>query len=159
MVDYANAEIPDPIPPGPWCDERECICGGQVDDYQSYNSRVTFEEAANRLRQINKSAGLEGGGYRSRGPVLHMMSVIKLERFYEDHARCDDDQSTPREWADYFETYDGPGARQYLTWYSDWEDGYTDLDFDEWIAERRPRRRKLDRELAAWERDEQEPLF
>jgi hypothetical protein len=159
MVDYANAEVLDPVPPGPWCNEKECICGGHIEDYRSYNSRVTFDEAAARLRQTNRSAGIEGGGYRSRGPILHMMSVMKLERFYDDHAQCDDDQSTPKEWADYFEAYDGPGARDYLTWYADWKDGYIDLDFEDWIEERRPKRPKFEQELAAWQLDEPEPLF
>ena len=147
-MEFQNAEVREPAPPGPWCSPTQCDCGGTIYDYDRYNSGVTFAEAEEELRQRNESAGLEYGGYRSRGPILYMMRVLKLERFYEDHQNCDAD-NTPEEWAAYYETYDAPGGQEYLAWYSDWQAGETDLDFEDWATS--------DGDSLEW--DDENPLF
>lgn len=80
-----NPVIALPKPPGPWVDDERCsVCGA---DYDDHKAGVTFDAATTNLRA---AAGgfAEGGGYRSRGPVLHMMRVMKLADWYQTHAPC-----------------------------------------------------------------------
>jgi len=144
----AQASISLPIPPGPWCTDSACRCGGTVEEYDKYNSRVTFAEASARLREENQRLEIEEqpwltfrsgrkdeapGGYRGRGGVLHVMRVIKMERFYADHELCEHaDDYTPEEWADHYEAYGGYGADEYLEWYDEFRSGETSATFEEW---------------------------
>lgn len=86
----------DPIkPPGWWVTDRECEgCGEQYDDHRS---GANFQDAANELRMSAKSAGDEGGGYRSRGSVLWVMRVHKLNSWYLEHVYCQD--MAQQQWA------------------------------------------------------------
>jgi hypothetical protein len=87
-VDYVNAEIPLPESPGPWVDEYRCTCGDHLADYSRSHYGVSWDDGVELLRDTNRGAGIEGQGYRSRGPVLHAMRVLKLERWYDDHRNC-----------------------------------------------------------------------
>ena len=137
-----NVEVPEPYPPGPWIqayydedgrlEDIECICGAHPGTYRAFRSGVSFEEAANELRDLNQlqeSAEGEGeykpqltggdwheeapGGFRSRGPVLWMMRVIKLQRFYDAHEVCGDDS----DWDEFCEEYpDAPNCQGFEEW-------------------------------------------
>jgi len=78
-----NPVVKPPKPPGPWVDDERCqACGALFDDF---HAGIDFADAAHRLRQL--SGGYRaGGGYRTRGPVLWMMHVMKLEDWYREHA-------------------------------------------------------------------------
>lgn len=78
-----NPLVPLPKPPGAWVNDETCTaCGAKYDEFVP---GVDFRSAANALRMA--AGGFEsGGGYRSRGPVLHMMRVMKLEEWYREHA-------------------------------------------------------------------------
>jgi hypothetical protein len=76
-----NELLPEPRPPGPWVDARACTCGASYEDFRAWPS---FHDGAQRVRQVNG----EGGGYRSRGPVLWAMRVLKLEAWYLEHLLC-----------------------------------------------------------------------
>jgi len=83
-----NEPMPLPESPGPWVNEVNCVCEAHPGLYKNYNSRVTFEEAADYVRKWNEDNGNTEGGWRSRGPVLHAMRVLKLERWYAVHGGC-----------------------------------------------------------------------
>ena len=69
-----------PQPPGDWIDDQRCsVCG---ETYQGSSYGVDFSIGAARIRERNP-----GGGYKSRGSILHAMRAEKLERFYDDHAQ------------------------------------------------------------------------
>lgn len=88
-----NPWIAAPTAPGPWVDEHRCEgCGERYDEYVA---GITFDAAAHRLRQAAKAAGDEGGGYRSRGPVLWVMRCMKLEDWYMRHFGCCPDEPVP----------------------------------------------------------------
>ena len=81
-----NPDMPAPDPPGPWVDESACyVC---CESYVDYRAGFTFEDAADLLRQVAKGAGDQGGGYRSRGPVLWTLRTMKLTAWYLEHADC-----------------------------------------------------------------------
>ena len=81
-----NPKIKAPAPPGEHCDQEYCYgCGA---DYESFRCYVSFAEAADLIRHKAKSEGDEGGGWRSRGPVLWVMRVIKLSAWYDQHSGC-----------------------------------------------------------------------
>jgi hypothetical protein len=89
------------FPPGPWVDDVECVCMDHPGTYKNFNSRVTFGEAADRVRQVNRDNPNAPGGWRSRGAVLWAMRVIKLERWYDAHAGCGFEiPEDPEEWGD-----------------------------------------------------------
>ena len=77
--------MPAPSPLFGGIDEEHCsICKAS---YLDFRSGVTFAEAAALVRLSN--GGFEaGGGYRSRGPVLWAMRVMKLRAWYEEHMGC-----------------------------------------------------------------------
>ncbi len=147
MARYVNTPIPEPFPPGPWVDKERCICGDHRADYRSYNSHVTFEQAAERLRDENQLAEIgedpqlefrsaitggdphdeAPGGYRSRGPVLWVMHVMKLERWYQDHEHCPEGDW---DWDEFCKKNDGaPSCAGYWEWVAKEED---DDDEDDW---------------------------
>lgn len=103
-----NESMPLPTNDGiPWVDEDRCVCMAHPGTYKDYNSKVTFAEAADYVRQWNADNDITDGGWRSRGPVLHAMRVIKLERWYEAHGGCnieipkDPDDWPPMVWEMY----------------------------------------------------------
>ena len=71
-----------------WVGENEfseiacTICGSTLKEERL---GVTWRDGEDRVRGINP----KGGGYRSRGPVLWAMRVIKFERFGEEHMLCE----------------------------------------------------------------------
>jgi len=103
-----NEEIPLPESPGPWVDQHRCVCQAHPGSYVRFNSHVSFEEAAAELREWNKDNDTTDGGWRSQGPVLHMMRVIKLRRWYEAHGGCNVEiPSDPDDWPELvWELYD-----------------------------------------------------
>lgn len=76
-----NARVPLPKPPGRWVDEEKNHVTGEK--YEKFRSRCTFADGAEIIRRAAQREGLEGGGFRSRGPVLHGMRVCKLNQWYE----------------------------------------------------------------------------
>ena len=86
MAEFKNATLLMPEAPGPWVDEFRCTCGDHIADYRKTRLNVTWMDGVNRLRERN--SGIEGGGYRSRGPVLRAMNQIKMERWYAQHVNC-----------------------------------------------------------------------
>lgn len=85
-----NAKIPAPRPPGPWVNEEVNLVTGER--FEDFHPNIRFADARARVAAANgerfdASRGLTGGkGYLSRGPVLWMMHVMKLERWYEKAA-------------------------------------------------------------------------
>jgi hypothetical protein len=61
--------------------ERCDICGERSDQV---SLGVTWADGEERIRAVSDARG----GFRSRGPVLWAMHVIKLERFTERHFGC-----------------------------------------------------------------------
>ncbi len=81
-----NADIPKPKRPGWWVDEKNCdVCGKT---YLAHRAPSGNDEALQLVRQANKAAGDDGGGYRSRGPMLWARKILKLEHWYETHMTC-----------------------------------------------------------------------
>ena len=68
-----------------WVDESSCICGARYLDFRAGN---TFSDAALALRQLAKSQGDDGGGYRSIRPVLTMLRAMKLDAWFLEHYGC-----------------------------------------------------------------------
>jgi hypothetical protein len=99
-----NPYVAPPLPPGEWVDDEKCICGASYHAHKvrtfkrrrvysrrrgvRYSSPF-FASASDRLRRIAKAQGDKGGGFRSRGPVLWMMRVIKLADWYDQHHGCE----------------------------------------------------------------------
>jgi hypothetical protein len=71
--------------PGRWVDDERCVCGAV---YKAFRGGMSFVEAAHALRARAKAEKDDGGGYRSRGPVLWMMRANKLTQWYAQHAIC-----------------------------------------------------------------------
>ena len=70
----------------PWLDLERCEgCG---DLYRDHRSGATFSDAHQRIRSAALRDGDEGGGYRSRGPVLWAMRVLKAESWMMRHLNC-----------------------------------------------------------------------
>jgi len=81
-----NPLFAEPSPPGPWVSGERCLgCG---EDYGDFRGPLDFAAAADVLRQAAKTAGDDGGGYRSRGPVLWVMRVFKLDAWFLQHMEC-----------------------------------------------------------------------
>jgi hypothetical protein len=83
----ANPRAPEPDPPGPWVDADTCTACAE--DYTRWVAGITFDDGVQALRQAAKADGDLGGGYRSRGPVLWRMRILKLEAWYERHLECE----------------------------------------------------------------------
>jgi len=121
------------------CDHCE-VCGERSNQI---SLGVTWTDGEQRIRELNLT---KGGGYRSRGPVLYAMHVIKLERFADRHFECG--QWAAREWGGPIEN--GDTLPQYLIWA---------LRFgtheDELVAIARAKRadvpqRRLDEQIGSW---------
>lgn len=75
-----------PSAPGDWVDEHECrVCGAR---YETFRGPESFHSAARLIRYRAKAEGDDGGGYRSRGPVLWVMRAAKLAAWFEAHYPC-----------------------------------------------------------------------
>lgn len=71
-----------PRPPGVWVDDDECgVCGER---YADFRPGIQWDDAVAMLR----ASADQGGGYRSRGPVLWRMRVLKLSAWYGRHYVC-----------------------------------------------------------------------
>lgn len=77
-----NAFLKLPDSPGKWVNLEGCVCGAK---YKACSFQVTFPEGAALVRMSNQDSN---GGFRSRGPVLWAMRVIKASRWYELHMDC-----------------------------------------------------------------------
>ena len=81
-----NPRIKAPAAPGEHCDQEFCYgCGESYEEFRLYFS---FAEAADLIRHKAFGEGDEGGGWRSRGPVLWVMRVMKLNAWYDKHSGC-----------------------------------------------------------------------
>lgn len=78
-----NENIPAPRAPGPWVDEERCF--GCREESKRFRPGVAFADGVELVRSRNG----ETGGFRSRGPVLYAMRVLKLSLWYERHSECD----------------------------------------------------------------------
>jgi hypothetical protein len=78
-----NNFIKKPVSVGNWVDEIECQ--GCKEKYEQFKPGITFAEAAQLVRNHNQETN---GGFRSRGPVLWAMRILKLELWYQRHAYC-----------------------------------------------------------------------
>lgn len=85
-----NAVVRVPKSPGPWVNEEVNLVTGER--FEDFHPRISFAEARRRVAASNGERaehgpsgwGKTGGtGYISRGPVLWMMHVMKLEAWYE----------------------------------------------------------------------------
>lgn len=124
-----NNEIPKPIPPGPWVNEFRCKCGDHLAEYSKTSQGVTWDEGVQRLRETN--ADIEGKGYRSRGPVLWAMRVIKLERWYADHVNCNTCEIVER-WPTWWSKQEAKARDEGYTGRWQWcEDDDDDDDYDD----------------------------
>lgn len=88
-----NEPLREPSPPHPFVNSSRCICGAT---YDGEHYGVRFSHGVAHVRATNQP----NGGYRSRGPVLWAMHVLKLEAWYAEHRRCQDEglaiyQETP----------------------------------------------------------------
>ena len=80
-----NAYIAMPrMPPclGNWEDDTCQICG---QTYDSFDSGVVWDEGVQLMKEAADEEQIYGQGYRSRGPVLYAMAVIKRRQFYMRH--------------------------------------------------------------------------
>ena len=71
-----------------WLDEEHCLgCG---DDYKRWHPHaLSFSEAVHELRAAAKGEGDDGGGFRSRGPVLWRMRCAKMQAWILEHYHCE----------------------------------------------------------------------
>lgn len=70
-----------PPPPGRHVDLERCVCGASYDD-SVYD--VCWLDGVALVRASNGPSG----GFRSRGPVLWAMRVIKAHLWYAEHDAC-----------------------------------------------------------------------
>lgn len=77
-----NADIPAPRPPGGWVDETKNHVTGEL--FRNFRPRpaITFDDGVELVRRAARRQGIPGDGYRSRGPVLWAMHVLKLDAWY-----------------------------------------------------------------------------
>ena len=79
---HLNRKIKEPEAPGAWVDAEKChTCGETISEFKP---GVKWEDGVQIVRQQNG----EGGGFRSRGPVLWAMHVQRLQLWFERHAYC-----------------------------------------------------------------------
>lgn len=77
-----NALLKRPTMP-PWADGDQCDhCGAQ---YADFTAGISWCDGAQRVRHANQD---NDGGYRTRGPVLWAMHILKLEAWVEEHMFC-----------------------------------------------------------------------
>jgi hypothetical protein len=81
-----NGTILKPTSPGWWVTETKCSACGRT--YENHRAGVGNDDALNLVRSAAKADGDEGGGFRSRGPMLWAKRVLKLSHWYETHYQC-----------------------------------------------------------------------
>ena len=100
---------PSPLPTlPPHLTETHCLhCKAK---YANFRAHPSWTEAANRIRARNG----EGGGWRSRGPVLWEMRVMKMEAWLLAHHDCAPEDDVPSDLTedpvdpfDYYDPLDG----------------------------------------------------
>ena len=113
-----NAEL-NAKAPGPWIDDRRCrVCGEQI---ANWRAGVSWEDGQELMRQAAATQGDPSGGYRTRGPVLWAMHILKVREFYDRHllggcgelwSRTDGQVPLPRPviWACYYGAPDTVGS-------------------------------------------------
>ena len=126
-----NATIKVPKPPGPWVDEEQnYVTGERYEDFVTTDPPCTFGEGTFMVREANGGWGA-GGGFRTRGAVLHAMRVCKLDQWYR-HALVDEERWNRQERRPYT---DAEMADRYPDWHEpqdygehvpleDWEVGF-----------------------------------
>ena len=88
MGNTVNAPLRAPRSSNYWVNERECSACGER--YSSFKAGVRFSDGVALVRTNNGPSDEAGkGGYRSRGPVLWAMRVIKLGHWYIEHRDCE----------------------------------------------------------------------
>jgi hypothetical protein len=141
MAAYQNVTIPVPESPGPWVNRYRCVCGAHLADYRKSHYGITYGEANDRLREENQAAELAGtlgsqttfdlddppGGFRSRGAVLWVMHIMKLEAWYAEHQDCDPCQIA-EDWPDWWADQEEIARDQGFTGEWDWCDDEPDDD-------------------------------
>lgn len=80
-----NPDFKKPRSPGAWVDDHTCSCGC---NYATFRAGYTFHDAVYVLRNRAKGEGDEGGGFRSRRPVLWVLRVLKLGLWFQVHEGC-----------------------------------------------------------------------
>jgi hypothetical protein len=80
-----NEWLAAPKAPGDWVDEESCACGAT---YHAFRAGVRYTEGAATVRRMNGQDRDTPNGWRSRGPVLWAMRVMKLQAWYLEHATC-----------------------------------------------------------------------
>lgn len=68
--------------------ERCETCGER---YEDFNAGVTWDDGVELLRRAAQAQGDDGGGFRSRGPVLWAMRAVKMSRWLWRHRLCWED--------------------------------------------------------------------
>ena len=82
-----NATIRRPASPGLWVNEETCTCGAH---YRKSRFGITWKMGVDLVRASNGGFDSEnGGGYKSAGPILWAMRVLKLDAWYHCHRDCD----------------------------------------------------------------------
>ena len=71
----------------PWLTMERCKGCGAL--YRDHNSGVDFSDGCQRIRHAAAAEGDESGGFRSTGPVLWAMRVLKAEDWLMSHLWCD----------------------------------------------------------------------
>lgn len=61
------------------------------DRYDDWNAGVTWDDGVDLLRRAAQAAGDDGGGFRSRRPVLWAMRVVKMSRWLWRHRLCQEE--------------------------------------------------------------------
>jgi len=71
-------------PPFDGINETRCrVCGERIDQWRAH---ITWEDGTRLIRQAAENQGIDGGGYRTRGPVLYAMHVLKQQAWWNRHA-------------------------------------------------------------------------
>jgi hypothetical protein len=76
-----NVTLRKPRSPGPWVSEETCACGAV---YRRSHYGITWRMGVEFFDASNP----DETRYRSRGPVLWAMRVLKLDAWYEHHRHC-----------------------------------------------------------------------
>jgi len=86
----------------PWLDLTSCEGCGSL--YKNHRGEYSWSQACNRIRRAAEREGDTGGGFRSRGPVLWSLHVLKVESWMMNHIYCDpsisDEEEQELEWDD-----------------------------------------------------------
>lgn len=84
----------------PWLDLERCEgCG---DLYRDHRGAYTWGDACASVRAHAALAGDEGGGYRSKGPVLWALRALKVESWLIAHLGCRVERQEPPDESAYW---------------------------------------------------------